>query len=246
MRKFPAEIDIGGVSPPARPQVRRENQAAVPDYLQRYYWWAYVRPWALKVFDHQWMVEAILWGNYARLRDAALDALGAGGRTLQVAAAYGDISVRLADRVAKAGGALDIIDALPIQIDNLRGKLTDFPVQTAVMDSTVLNFEDAVFDRALLFFLLHEQPLEVRRKTLAEALRVVKPGGRLVIVDYDRPRKLHPLRWLLPLVLASLEPFALDMWREPIAAFLPGSQATRMTRKGFFGGLFQIAIIERQ
>jgi ubiquinone/menaquinone biosynthesis C-methylase UbiE len=30
--------------------------------------------------------------------------------------------------------------------------------------------------------LLHEQPEHVRRATLSEALRVVKPGGKIVIV----------------------------------------------------------------
>ena len=132
--------------------------------------------------------------------DAALDALGDAlqGRTLQIAAAYGDFSPRLNDRVAKAGGALDVVDALPIQIANLRAKLCGGPsARTAVMDATALEFEDGAFDRAVLFFLLHEQPLEWRRETLEEALRVVRPGGRIVIVDYARPKWWNPLRYLM-------------------------------------------------
>ena len=111
---------------------------ASPAYLLKHYWWAYVHPNALKVFDHQWMVEAILWGNYGRLRDVALNALGDAlpGRTLQVAAAYGDFTPLLVDRVAKGGGALDVIDVLPIQLANLRAKLDgDAPVETSLMDS---------------------------------------------------------------------------------------------------------------
>ena len=45
----------------------------IPRYLQDVYWWAYVHPNAVRVFERQWLVNAILWGNYARLRDAALD-----------------------------------------------------------------------------------------------------------------------------------------------------------------------------
>ena len=67
---------------------------AVPDYLTAHYWWAYVHPNAVKVFERQWLVNLILWGNYRRLRDAALEDLGESlpGRTLQVACVYGDLT----------------------------------------------------------------------------------------------------------------------------------------------------------
>ena len=43
---------------------------AIPAYLEQTYWWAYVHPWAVRVFEREWLVNMILWGNYARLRDA--------------------------------------------------------------------------------------------------------------------------------------------------------------------------------
>ena len=64
-----------------------EYAALIPAYLERTYWWAYVHPRAIRLFERQWLVDLILWGNYSRLRDQALQALGAplGGRTLQIA-----------------------------------------------------------------------------------------------------------------------------------------------------------------
>src|SRR5471030_1445640 len=96
----------------------------IPAYLQDVYWWAYVHPRAVRLFERQWLVNAILWGNFARLRDAALDALGDSlpGRTLQVACVYGDLTERLASRVAEEG-RLDVVDVLPIQLENLERKL---------------------------------------------------------------------------------------------------------------------------
>ena len=43
---------------------------AIPSYLQDTYWWAYVHPNAVSFFERQWLVYLILWGNFARLRDA--------------------------------------------------------------------------------------------------------------------------------------------------------------------------------
>jgi hypothetical protein len=79
-----------------------QHPRVAPDYLRQNYWWAYIHPNAVRVFERQWLVNLILWGNFARLRDAALDEHGPtiNGRTLQVACVYGDFSTRLAERIA--------------------------------------------------------------------------------------------------------------------------------------------------
>jgi len=192
----------------ARRQIR-----PVPDYLRQNYWWAYMHPKGVRVFERQWLVNLILWGNFGQLRDSALDELGSAihGRTLQVACVYGDFSPRLAERLV-AGGRLDVVDVLAIQLQNHHDKLTvSAPVSLYLCDSTKLGFGDGGYDQVVIFFLLHEQPEVARRQTLAEALRVVRPGGKLVIVDYHLPRKLHPLCYLVYPVLRALEPFALDL-----------------------------------
>ena len=221
---------------------------AVPQYLQAHYWWAYVHPRAVRVFERQWLVNLILWGNYKRLCNAVLDDYGhhLPGRTLQIACAYGDLTPRLVACVTP-GGVLEIVDILPIQLDNLSSKLgREAPIKLHCMDSAALTFADATFDRALLFFLLHEQPDDVRRRTLTEALRVVKPGGKLVVVDYARPRPWNPLRWLMAPILALLEPFALDLWRNEIVDFAPGRGVAATKPRRFFGGLYQLVVLTRE
>ncbi|HEX4858494.1 MAG TPA: rhodoquinone biosynthesis methyltransferase RquA, partial [Usitatibacteraceae bacterium] len=191
---------------------------AIPAYLEETYWWAYVHPKAVSFFERQWLVNAILWGNFPRLRDAALESLGGplDGQTLQVACVYGDFTLRLAERIA-ADGWLDVVDVLPIQLKNLREKLpAGSRVREHLGNSAALHFADASFERTVLFFLLHEQPEHVRRATLAEAIRVTKPGGKVVVVDYHLPKRFHPLRYLFRPVLGFLEPFALDLWRSEV------------------------------
>ena len=184
------------------------------DYLNAHYWWAYIHPRAVKLFERQWLVNLILWGNYARLRDAVLAEMGESlpGTTLQVACVYGDLTNCLSERATTGGGSIDIVDVLPIQLHNLRNKLqAAAPARLLAMDAMDLKLPDASYDRVLVFFLLHEQPPQWRERTLSEVFRVVKPGGKVIIVDYARPRWWHPLRYLFPILLVKLEPFALDL-----------------------------------
>jgi len=224
------------------------GRIAVPGYLQKVYWWAYVHPNAVRVFERDWLVNLILFGNYAALRDAALEALGPliPGRTLQVACAYGDLTPRLLERIA-GDGELHVIDVLPIQLDNLRCKLPhDTRVSLYQRDSAALGFADASYDQVLVFFLLHEQPESVRRRTLAEACRVVKPGGRVVIVDYHGPTHWNPVRHPLRALLKRLEPYADDLWQNEIRSFLPEDVSfSRIDKQTYFGGLYQKVVLTR-
>lgn len=225
-----------------------QRPIAIPAYLEQTYWWAYVHPRAVSVFEREWLVNLILLGNYAALRDAALDALGEqlAGHTLQVACVYGDLTERLRQRLAQ-DACLSVVDVLPIQLRNLNSKLPPDPrVNLLQRDSAALGFADGSFDRALVFFLLHEQPEHVRRRTLAEALRVLKPGGKLILVDYHRPHGWNPLRALVAAVLRGLEPYAMDLWRHEIGDFLPAAPETADLRKQtFFGGLYQMVVVTR-
>jgi ubiquinone/menaquinone biosynthesis C-methylase UbiE len=232
--------------PIAETQSARNIKA--PHYLTVHYWWAYVHPRAVWFFERQWLVNLILWGNYARLRNAAMTELGEvlPGTTLQVACVYGDLTGRLIGRVAAGSGRLDVVDVLPMQLENLRSKLpSGASARLLAMDSADLNLPDASYDRALLFFLLHEQPGLHRERTLSEVFRVVRPGGKIVIVDYALPRWWHPVRYLWRPLLAALEPFALDLWRHEIVHWLPEAARGGWRKQSFFGGLYQKVVIKR-
>ncbi len=227
---------------------REEGITSIPKYLEETYWWAYVHPKAVRLFERQWLVNLILWGNYVRLRDVALDEIGEviRGNTLQVACVYGDFTPQLADR-RSPGARLDLIDVAPVQLENVKGKLKGYKnIHLHHQDSTGLTFADESFDNTVIFFLLHEQPLEVRVKTLKEALRVTRPGGKVVIIDYHRPIWKNPFRYIMVPILRTLEPFAMDLWNNEISDWLPGEyQPKKVEKTNYFGNLYQKVVMHR-
>jgi len=239
-------LSATGASPLPSPATEERN---VPGYLRRAYWWAYLHPSAVRFFERQWLVNLILWGNFGRLRDEALAELGqeVEGRTLQVACVYGDFTPRLADRLAPSA-TLDLVDVADVQLENARGKLNGRPrVRLHRQDAARLQFEDGVFDNTVLFFLLHEQPEDVRRATLKEALRVTRSDGRVVLVDYHRPPAWNPMRYVMTGVFRLLEPFAEGFWQRDIAGWSRLYGLDAVARKSvYFGGLYQKTVIRRR
>jgi len=66
-------------------------------------------------------------------------------------------------------------------------------------DAQDIPYPDCHFDRAVICGALHEMPKEARRNVLAEAFRVIKPRGAIVIAEHNRPAQEWK-RWLFDLL----------------------------------------------
>jgi hypothetical protein len=67
-----------------------------------------------------------------------------------------------------------------------------------------------------------------------------------VIVDYHRPQAWHPLRLLMTGVFRKLEPYAMDLWRNEVEAFLPRhDRPVSIAKKTYYGGLYQKLVLTR-
>jgi ubiquinone/menaquinone biosynthesis C-methylase UbiE len=234
-----------GVSASSAPS--NHGAPTIPAYLEDTYWWAYLHPRAIWLFERKWLVNLILWGNMRRLTQTVLDEMDCevGSSVLQVACVYGDFSNRLATHLQSLQSHLDIIDIAPIQLRNARKKLDQHQtVSLHHQDSSALQFGADQYSHTVVYFLLHEQPEKVRRRTIAEAIRVTRPGGKVVFVDYHGPNRSNPLRYLMRHVLRWLEPFALDLWRTELADYLPQDIQPEQVRSEFYcDGLYQKVVI---
>lgn len=216
---------------------------ALPDYLVKTYWWAYLTPASVSVFDNPAMMTAILWGNLPRLVRAACEEFSPGQRVLQAASAYGNLSPELAAQVGR-NGRLDVIDISPLQVAHVQRKLTAFPQATArVADAATPG--GGTYDAVCCFFLLHEIPDEKKRAVVDALLASVGPGGKVVFVDYHRVRPWHPLRVPMNLVFRLLEPFARGLVDREVSAFAARRDQFTWSKETYFGGLYQKVVAIR-
>jgi SAM-dependent methyltransferase len=216
----------------------------IPDYLRNVYSWAYLTPWLTGILDRQAVVQAILWGNAQRLIGDVLAAVKPGDRIFQPAAVYGTFSRQLAEEIGRLG-RLDVRDIAPLQVALTRQKLKGLQ-QVHVACGNAASPERREYDAVACFFLLHEVPDDVKVQIVQAMLRLVRPGGKVIFVDYHRPHRWHPLKPVMERVFAWLEPFALAMWSREIEELAgPGAAAFRWTKRTRFSGLYQTVIAER-
>ncbi len=90
----------------------------------------------------------------------------------------------LAQRLAQAGYTMSGIDPSEGMLEVLRTRSPE--IRALKADGTDLPFADDSFDLALTVAVLHHiaNPVDVAR-TLAEMVRVVRPGGRILVWDHN-------------------------------------------------------------
>jgi SAM-dependent methyltransferase len=130
----------------------------------------------------------------ARLASVLLDAVdvGPGDRILDVGAGPGDVTAAAADRGVDATGC-DVAPAM-VALVEARHPGSAF----VVADASSLPFADATFDAAVAnVLLLH---LGRPAAAVAEAVRVLVPGGRFACTVYDLPSRARVVGDLLDAV----------------------------------------------
>jgi ubiquinone/menaquinone biosynthesis C-methylase UbiE len=119
-----------------------------------------------------------------RLRAQVLDRLHAAGAVVDVGCGTGTLAIALAADGVEVIGVDGDADVVALA----HAKPGADAVQWRKGLATALPLPGASADRVVMSLLLHHLDAAGKRTALAEALRVLRPGGRLHVADWGRPR----------------------------------------------------------
>jgi len=123
----------------------------------------------------------------------ATDYVRPGDRVLEIGCGTGTLAVMM----AQSDATIDAIDSSPPMLAEARRKTDDAGLKETItfheMDASELSdhFASASFDVIVSTLTFSEFPSEVRRYVLDEAYRLLRPGGRLLIIDEVVPDGLR-------------------------------------------------------
>jgi demethylmenaquinone methyltransferase / 2-methoxy-6-polyprenyl-1,4-benzoquinol methylase len=160
-----------------------------------------------------------------RARAADLAAVGEGGRALDVACGTGDLALELARRVGERGQVVGC-DFSERMLELARAKASGAPASAAPVrfetaNALALPYPDAAFDAATVAF--GARNFSDLGRGLGEMTRVVRPGGRVVVLEITTPQR-PPLSWFFQVWFDRIVPALGRATGQPDAyAYLPSS-----------------------
>lgn len=136
------------------------------------------------------LVSFALAGRGGKVRSQVADALELrpGQDVLDVGCGTGTLTLTLAGRVGQEGSASGV-DASPEMISaaSKKAESKSMAIRFDVAAAQSLPFEGSTFDAVATSLMIHHLPQGDRIVALQEILRVLRPGGRLVIAEFQSP-----------------------------------------------------------
>jgi ubiquinone/menaquinone biosynthesis C-methylase UbiE len=136
----------------------------------------------------------LLWflsrGKEGEMREKALRLarLSSGESVLDIGCGTGTLAIAAKRRVGESGMACGV-DASPQMLARAvkKARKAGLGVDFRNAAAEALPFRDSQFDVVLSTLMLHHLPGKVREQCVQEIRRVLKPGGRVLIIDFGPP-----------------------------------------------------------
>jgi SAM-dependent methyltransferase len=104
--------------------------------------------------------------------------------------------------------SLTVLEQDPVLAERLRRRFANTNVSVVEGDATAMPFEDGAFRTVFSFTMLHHVPsVQLQNQAIAEALRVLAPGGVFVGTDSRISLRMKMLHWFDTMVIIDPSAF---------------------------------------
>ncbi len=158
---------------------------------------------------------------------------------LDIATGTGDFAIESLALNPKKVVGVDISEGmLSVGREKMKKKGIDHIIEMRLGDSEGLNFPDNNFDAVIVAFGVRN--FENLKQGLKDMLRVLKPGGRVVILEFSKPRSFpfkqlynFYFKYILPVIgrLVSKDQSAYTYLPESVNAFPEGDAFTKILQE---------------
>ncbi len=200
--------------------------------------------WFAPLYDLGMWALGLFLGGEERMRQKVLSALGPieGSLVLELFCGTGTLAI-MAGREGAIPFGLDISRAMLLVAAEKAGR-EGVNALFIRGDSKELPFSSGSFDRVIVSLGLHEVEPGVVEEALKEIVRILKPGGRLVIFDFHRAGGFAGL--VQKLLFLIFEGESVWSWLTTDLQALLKEKGFRDFRRSFIAkGMLQIVTVEK-
>lgn len=217
----------------------------IPLYLKEVYGDFYNKPKLCSWFDKDWVQYLLTLGNNQKLTNALLKEIYPGAKVLQLGCTFG---CQMEETASKVGiyGIYDILDISQIQLKRCKEKFDRLFSQIRYVQQNANMPLKKNYDIVVLYMLLHEVPHRQKAKILQAALDSLKEGGKVVVIDYHKPKIWHPLRFFVKSFNRLYQPFAEILWDRDIDTFIKDKSKFVWKKTLYFGGMYQKVVVQKK
>lgn len=194
--------------------------------------------------DKNFVVNALSLGYRKKLIFSVLREIEQSQSVLQIGATFGK---QIEDVASKVGyyGIYHLVDINKTQLERCKKKYKNINQNMNFSNQSGLVKITDKYDKTISFFLLSELPHITRKKMVNNLLDSVKEGGKVIFVEYHRPKNFFFRKFFL-FFSRLYNPFIEELWDQDILKLADNSSDFMWHKSLMFGGLYQKTIATRK
>ncbi len=226
----------------------KKDKLALPPYLNFIYGHIYRRPEKCVLLDSNLLCNLKAFFQYKKLSATTTKEIKRSQAVLQMGLTFGNQIDETAMAIGSYG-QYDIIDINQNEVTRAIEKYWQIYKNLKIFKQDARTMKaTASYDVVICFMLLSQVPSASKYQIVNNALKMVKPGGKVVFIDWHNPLYWHPLRYLVRMYNRLYHPFVERLWDRDIETYATNKMRGQFSwlKSTYFGRMFQKTVAIRK